>query len=177
MLTPDDVFLGIIAARDCHGYQLLAHFRHPDQLGRVWTLSTSQLYAVLKRLDQHGLIVGETITSSDAPPRTDYHLTPAGESRLQTWLYDPNPSPSVRRVRVEFLSRLYVARLLDQPTIPIIVAQRAACQRRLESLLTERDQTAPGVGFLALDLVIEQTQALLRWLDRCELRPLEDFES
>ena len=42
---------GIVAARARHGYQLIDCFRDTAQLGRVWDLSTSQLYAVLKRLE------------------------------------------------------------------------------------------------------------------------------
>jgi DNA-binding PadR family transcriptional regulator len=176
-LTPDDTVLGLLAARARHGYQLLECFHDPAQLGSVWDLSTSQLYNVLKRLEQQGYLVGQDIESSAAPTRTEYCLTAAGRARLETWLHNECPSPSIRRVRVEFLSRLFVARLLNIPTIPIVNYQKLACRQRFEQLMLQREQTAAGIGFLTLELVIAQLSAVLQWIDRCELVPKEEDEA
>lgn len=174
-LTPDNTLLGLLAAQARHGYQLLDAFRDPSQLGEVWNLSTSQLYAVLKRLAAQGLIAGQEIASADAPTRTEYRLTESGIAQLQLWLQDEYPSPSIRHVRVEFLSRLYIARLLNIPTIPIVRRQKMACRQQRAELLQQRALIAPGVGFLALELVIAQLDAVLVWIDRCELVP-KDIE-
>lgn len=175
-LTPDETILGLLAAQARHGYQLLECFRDPAQLGSVWQLSTSQVYAVLKRLEQQCLITGHAVESPDAPPRTEYCLTDVGRARLQGWLDDPYPSPSIRRVRVEFLSRLYIARLLNMTTIPIARVQKAACRQRLAALTAERDQVPHGVAFLTHELVFTQLSAVLQWIDRCELVPKEEEE-
>src|SRR5438046_9643489 len=103
-LTPDETILGLLAVRDRHGYELLDIFRDHVQLGEVWRLSTSQLYAVLKRLESQGLTEGYEVLVPDAPPRKEYRLTSAGDSRLHAWLTDLTPSASVNRVLVEFLS-------------------------------------------------------------------------
>lgn len=169
--TPDETLLGLLAANARHGYQLLDCFRDPSQLGEVWNLSTSQLYAVLKRLSAQGLIEGQELTSEDAPTRTEYTLTATGSKRLESWLNEACPSPSIRTVRVEFLSRLYVARLLNVPTISIVQAQKAACRQKRGELVEQRKLIEPGVGFLALELVIAQLDAVLQWIDRCELTP------
>lgn len=175
--TPDETILGLLAADARHGYQLLECFRDPAQLGEVWQLSTSQLYAVLKRLAAAGLIMGQEIESPHAPPRTEYRLTEAGRERLYAWLHEPQPSASIRRVRVEFLSRLYVARLLNLPTIPIVQQQKAACHNQRAELVIQRDRMQPGVGYLALELVIAQLDAVLQWIDRCELVPKDTGEA
>ncbi len=175
-LTPDETILGLLAAQARHGYQLLDCFRDPAQLGRVWHLSTSQLYAVLNRLNQQGYIMGRAIESPDSPTRTEYCLTEAGLVRMRAWLDDEQPSASIRRVRVEFLSRLYIARLLNIPTIPIVRQQKRVCRQKLESLIVQRDHCEPGIGYLALELVIAQLEAVLRWIDRCELVPREAGE-
>jgi DNA-binding PadR family transcriptional regulator len=175
-LTPDETILGLLAAEARHGYELLDCFHDPAQLGDVWRLSTSQVYAVLKRLEREGWITGCQLDSANAPPRVEYNLTPKGMERLQTWLDEPQPSASIRRVRVEFLSRLYIARLLNIPTVPIVRQQKVACQRYLAEVTAARDLSKPGVGYLALELVIAQLGAVLQWIDRCELVPkdLED---
>ncbi len=172
-LTPDETILGLLAAQAKHGYQLLACFSNPDELGRIWHLSTSQLYAVLKRLEQQGLIRGCEVKVEKAPTRTEYSLTSVGQARLEQWLYDEHPSASIRRIRVEFLSRLYVARLLNRPTLPIVRRQQAACHQSYAELLKTRQQAAPGMGFLAVELNIAQLNAILQWIDRCEVVPQE----
>src|SRR5512142_2901711 len=108
-LTPDETMLGLSASRARHGYELLDCFTNPGQLGEVWKLSTSQLYAVLKRLAAQGLTEEYDVPVPDAPMRKEYRITQQGMARLYAWLEEPAPSASVHRVRVEFLSRLYVA--------------------------------------------------------------------
>jgi DNA-binding PadR family transcriptional regulator len=177
MPTPDETLLGLLAAQTQHGYQLLDSFRDPAQLGRVWNLSASQLYAVLKRLQSAGLIQGEQVASDDAPTRTEYRLTELGEACLAAWLNEQSPSASIRRIRVEFLSRLYIARLLNLPTIPIVRRQKVACERARADLLAERARAAPGIEFLTLELQIAQLDAVLHWIDRCELVPQDTGEA
>lgn len=173
-LTPDETLLGLLAAEARHGYQLIDCFRDPAQLGNVWALSTSQIYAVLKRLNAQKLIVGQTVTSADAPARIEYQLTPAGVARLEGWLTEPAPSASIHRVRVEFLSRLYIARLLNLPTRDLVHAQKETCRARREARRVDRDCAPPGVGRLTLELEIAQLDAILDWIDRCEMRPFEE---
>jgi DNA-binding PadR family transcriptional regulator len=174
-LTPDHVLLGLLAAEARHGYQLLDVFRDPAQLGAVWNLSTSQLYAVLKRLERDGLIAGERLESEVAPARVEFALTAAGHDALAAWLHDSTPSGSIRRVRVEFLSRLFIARLLNTPTAPIVARQKRACMDALAAHQRERDLAAPGIGLLATDLVIAQLEAVLTWIDRCEMVDREEM--
>ena len=174
LLTPDETVLGLLAAEARHGYQLIACFRDPAQLGNVWHLSTSQLYAVLKRLNAQGLISGCAVQSPDAPTRIEYTLTPTGGARLEAWLDEMSPSPSIRGVRVEFLSRLYIARLLNLPTMAIVRRQKATCRERRFNLIDVRDRAEPGVGRLTLELEIAQLDAILDWIDRCEVVPRDE---
>jgi DNA-binding PadR family transcriptional regulator len=165
--VPDQVVLGLLTARPQHGYDLLDCFRARSGLGRIWTMSTSQLYAVLKRLEREGAIAGRQIESPDAPPRIEYTVTAAGRRQLEAWLNEPRPSTSIHRIRVEFLSRVYVASLLGIPLEGVIAHQQAACVEQHERLLRERQQAASGVEALALDFVIGQLEAALSWLERC----------
>jgi DNA-binding PadR family transcriptional regulator len=148
-----------------HGYELLRHFQNRGELGAVWRLSASQLYAVLKRLSDRGLITGRQVSTPTAPERTEYVLTDAGTARLKEWLHDPNPSPSVRAVRVAFLSRLVVARALHLPLEGLIAAQRETCAHRLTQLRSSLEKSAGPNETLSLELVIAQTEALLDWMD------------
>jgi DNA-binding PadR family transcriptional regulator len=167
-LSPDSVLLGLLEAQSCHGYQLLEHFRAADRLGRIWNLSTSQLYAILKRLEREELIDGREEDSVDAPMRTVYWLTDTGRYALHRWLTQSAPSASTRHIRTEFLSRLYIARLLGEPLAPIITAQREACIAHLDSLIEARAQCAPGASYLSLELRIRELDVIIDWLALCE---------
>ncbi len=173
-LTPDETILGLLAVQPRHGYELLECFRSPGQLGQMWRLSTSQIYAVLKRLEREGVITGREVTTGTAPPRTEYALTASGEQRLYAWLNEPRPSPSIRRIRVEFLSRLYIARLLKLPIDEIIRHQRDACIARIEQLTAERDRAKSGIEALALEFQLNQQQAARHWLEQGELMPVSE---
>jgi DNA-binding PadR family transcriptional regulator len=174
ILTPDETILGLLAVQTRHGYQLLDCFQDAQQLGRVWNLSTSQLYNVLKRLERGRLVIGCEVATENGPPRMEYTLSETGQQHLKAWLYDSEPSPSIRRIRVEFLSRLFIARELKLSTLEIVYNQREACLRERERLMTERDEAQPGINMLAIEFVIEQLDAVLRWLERCEMIPASD---
>lgn len=167
-LTPDETILGLLAAQSRHGYELLECFRNPQQLGHVWNLSTSQIYAVLKRLEREGWLDGREIVSGNAPTRTEYALTDAGKERLSAWLYESQPSSSIRRIRVEFLSRLYIAQQLNLGIERLVRYQREACQCKHKELIAARSSAASGMDVLALDLHISQIEAVIGWIERCE---------
>ena len=152
-----------------HGYQLLEIFQDSSALGRVWKLSTSQLYAVLKRLHEQGFIIGQEAYSDDAPPRTIYHITTSGQAHVQAWLDEPQPSPSVRRVRVECLSRLYVARLLNISISDILQRQKATCKHKYRQLVAQREPGDDSTGSLSLELEIAQMEAILGWIAQMEM--------
>ncbi|MEA3328076.1 MAG: PadR family transcriptional regulator, partial [Chloroflexota bacterium] len=113
--VPDEVLLGLIKAQPSHGYEMLDKFKSKSHLGRIWTMSTSQLYAVLKRLEEDGLIVGQHVVVKYAPSRIEYSITEEGDRNLTAWLNDENPSSSIHRLRVIFMSKLYIANLLKMP--------------------------------------------------------------
>jgi len=174
-LVPDEVLLGLLSAEPGHGYELLERFRSPEHLGRIWNMSTSQLYAVLKRLETEGLISGKEIEVIDAPTRTLYSVTELGKKRLTHWLYEKQPSTSIHRIRVMFISRLYIGKLLGFPIHEIIRNQQDVCQNQLEHLLEERFKIQPGVEALTLDFVIGQLKSAIAWLQNCETFSFESL--
>lgn len=163
--VPDEVILGLLKDKPSHGYELLERFRSREQLGRVWTMSTSQLYAVLKRLEIQGLILGREVDDPNAPPRIVYTVTEAGAYRLADWLYDSQPSVSIHRIRVLFISRLYIASLLRRPLDEIIYHQRSVCVKQRQKMLKARQQTTSSVERLTLDFVIGQLGSAIDWIE------------
>jgi len=164
-LVPDPVVLGLIKKHPSHGYELLALFNSNEHLGRIWTMSTSQLYAVLKRLEMQETIIGKEVIVPDVPPRREYVITDAGERQLHDWLWEPNPSTSIHRIRVMFLSRIFIATILNLATEHIIDAQKAMCLSQLNKLSTASEQSDSIYEKFALDFVVGQLGSALAWLD------------
>jgi PadR family transcriptional regulator AphA len=175
-LVPDEVVLGLLKYQSSHGYELLKWFNSHEYLGRIWTMSTSQIYAVLKRLEELGTIVGEEISTQNAPNRVEYHITKFGEDRLLAWLYKSKPSASIHRIRVEFISRLFIAELIELPKSEIILSQKQAVERVLGKLDAQKASTQSSTEQLTLTFVVGQLKTALKWLDTCENYDLKTAE-
>lgn len=164
-LVPDMIILGLLAVKPAHGYELLERFKDTEQLGRIWNMSTSQIYAVLNRLSEEGAISGETLTAKDGPPRIQYSITDKGLLKVQSWLYDPHPPTSVHRIRVMFLSRLFIADKLGMPLSSIFDQQIHACRTHYQQLSRKKQAPLSWIEELALDYVLNQLDSLLTWLE------------
>lgn len=166
--VPDEVILGLLKAQPTHGYELLEYFRSPAKLGRIWTMSTSQLYAVLKRLSNNGDIVGRVLDVPNAPARIEYMITEGGDNKLKDWLYDPEPSASIHRIRILFLSRVYIANLLNMALEAIIAEQISSCQAQQEVFSALWADSKSEIEHLTLDFVINQLSAAINWLKQSQ---------
>lgn len=136
-------------------------------------MSTSQLYAVLKRLERAGAIIGCEQEAVNAPVRVEYSLTEVGEQKLFSWLYDTQPSASVHRIRVLFLSRIYIANLLELPLDRIVTAQLRACRIQRDRFIGQKAKVELSIETLTLEFVIQQLDAAVIWLESStfELNP------
>lgn len=166
-LSPEFAISGFLAQRPAHGYDL--YQRLTAELGQVWHISLSQVYNILKRLEDQGAILGETETQDKLPARRLFHLTEAGQQRFETWLRTPKGC-SVRAIRVEFTTRLYFALAREHSLArSLIDAQAAAIRSGLARLETSLDELPAGQRFnrLGLALRIGQLTSILDWLDAC----------
>ena len=97
------VLLGALMSGPRHGYEIMRFTE--KALGVTWFVGTSQLYALLKRLEQQGLL-RSTLEHQDArPSKRNFTITPDGKDAFLKWLHEP--TPHVRDFRVEFLAKLF----------------------------------------------------------------------
>ena len=163
-LSPEFALLGFLLAGPSHGYDL--HQRFAADLGHVWHLSQSQAYAILKRLEERGDISAQVIEQEKLPARQMLQLTEAGRRRFFEWL-EAGVGRNARSIRLEFLTRLYFARLHKPESIAQIYnaqsAEVAATIARLASLL---EQLPPEQVFnrLSLDLRLRQMRLIQNWM-------------
>jgi DNA-binding PadR family transcriptional regulator len=158
-----------LSQRPAHGYEL--QHRLATELDQLWHLAPSQVYATLDRLEKRKSIAGRDLTPAGAPRRREYHLTEAGHREFEAWLL-AQTAVSVRAIRIEFTTRLYLA----QARSPTLARQLLAQQRTaVEASLRQHEALLPALAAgqpfnrLALLLRVQTLRGILDWLAACEL--------
>jgi DNA-binding PadR family transcriptional regulator len=167
-LTLEHALLGFVRQQPMHAYEIHQKLAQSAELGRVWHLKQSHLYALLGRLEEAGYLAATTEPQGARPPRKMLTLTPSGRAAFERWLV--TPVAHGRDFRLEFLAKLYFASESGRETVETLVgAQRVVSRswltdlrRQAEAISTER-----RYDWLVLEFRIQQTDAILTWLDTC----------
>lgn len=116
--------LGLLHERPAHGYDLSKLFAPNTDLGSVFRLGLSQLYASLTKLETHGLVQSEASEPIRGKSRHVFHVTESGERQFLEWV--KRPVSNSRYIRVDFLTKLFFARRLGQDIAGALVADQLA---------------------------------------------------
>ena len=163
-VSPQPVLLVFLILGPKHPYEL--HQEFSRELGRVWHIGQSHLYAYLKQLAEVGLVTVKIEAQPNRPTRNVYHITQAGQETFLNWLHQPTQHG--RHIRLEFLARLYFFRRLSLPGLEQLVAdQKALFQSRIESLGRAIAETDDEYWRLVLEYRQSEMETVIRWLDRC----------
>ena len=162
-LSPEFALLGFLIASPSHGYDLHQHFI--VELGHVWHMSQSQAYAILKRLDHRGDIKVQIVEQDKLPARQMLRITSQGRRRFNEWMEDI--SINSRSIRLEFLTRLYFARIYKPEKVSqIYEAQSDEIKVAIERIETLLANLPPEQQFnyLSLDLRLRQMKLIQEWM-------------
>lgn len=163
-LSPEWVLLGLLTRKPMHGYELHQFFAPPSPLAQIWYLGISQMYKLLRELEEQGHVEVSVEPQEARPDRKVYHVTASGRQAFLHWLQ--TPVDGIRLMRVELLGKLYLARTLDPEIVERVIDRQAeACRVSLRDL----GDAMPGPGFedLVLRFRAGQIEAALEWLDYC----------
>jgi PadR family transcriptional regulator, regulatory protein AphA len=170
-LTVELALLGFLRQRPMYGYELHQILSETAELGLVWRLKQSQLYALLGKLEDEGYLSSEVEPQGSKAPRKVFNLTPSGEQVFLNWVQ--SPVSHGRDFRIEFLAKLYFAQQLGGDAVTRLVANQRevsrALQRDLQRQAASLDPKRP-YNWLVLEFRSGQLDAILRWLDLCEQR-------
>jgi len=168
-LTTEYALLGFLRQRPRHGYEIYQQLSDPTGLGLVWHLKQSRLYALLTKLEEQGYVTTTLEPQDSRPPRKVFELTDLGRQAFLDWVQ--RPVERGRRFRLDFLAKLYFSqREGPQTAHKLVEQQRLACQ----SWLAEQQAQAEGLhdaqpyDWLVHEFRINQTKAMLNWLDTCQ---------
>ncbi len=169
-LSPEWVLLGLLTRKPMHGYELHQSFDPPSPLAQVWYLGISQMYKLLRGLEEQGHVEVKVEPQEARPDRKVYHVTASGREAFLQWLQ--TPVDGIRLMRVEFLGKLYLARSLNPEIVEQVIDRQAEACR---ALLRDLEDALPGSGFqdLVLRFRAGQIEAALEWLDYCRQALLE----
>ncbi len=164
--------LGALAHRatadGVHGYDLSRSFSE-GALAQIIRLEPGMLYHYLKKLARADLITSRVERQEGRPDRHVHMLTSQGQAALTDWL--TSPVRATREIRLDFLLKLYLSRLIDPALADSLVADQHEVMRRLvDSLRSQATGIAPDTPDAAfhravLDLRLSQTRAALAWLE------------
>lgn len=161
--SPQFALLGLLLSQPMHGYELHQEFER--ELGQVWQIGLSQLYAQLKHLEEAGLVSSQTKAQGNRPPRKVYHLTSEGHEVFDHWVHQP--TPYLRHIRIEFLARLYFFHRHSLSGIDdLVIAQKNVCQEQLDRFAEMAHDCQDKFRQLVLEFRRGQLDAVVSWLDR-----------
>ena len=173
-LTPTGrVILGMIALGRQTGYDIK---QFVDKSTRhFWAASYGQIYPELRRLEDAGLITGQS-EPTGGRARTVYELTEAGKAALSDWL-EPEPD-AIFEVRDESMLKLFFSDLgTAEQRISNIRAMREAHERTLAQLCSLEAKSEGHLHEgprLTLELGIGLHRGIVEWCEATERRLAEE---
>ena len=160
--------LGVVSQNPdgVHGYALK---RQCDRvLGHFWQLNFGEVYRILDRLSENGLV--EEVLADSVTSRKVYRITDKGRRSLDDFILEP-PTDAPRPLRQELAVKLLFAGANRIPEIlRLIDVQRETYLRQLHLLSVQRRKLVklPIDGFvtgLLIDGAELSVRAELAWLD------------
>lgn len=154
------VVLGYLLEGPAHGYELLSRMRL--ELGAVWRVAPSQLYATLGRLERRALIHGTRMEQENRPARIRYTITPQGRELF--WRWATTPVPRLRLLRTQLLPKLFFLYKLAPDRVPALLrAQREVLLALREKV--QRESLTDPFGEAVQSFRLHQLSAGIEWID------------
>jgi PadR family transcriptional regulator AphA len=161
--------LGFLQQGPQHGYRIHQMLSDPAELGLIWHLKQSQLYALLTKLEGDGYVTSTLQNQEPHPPRRVFELTTLGHKVFLDWLTSPVAVP--RLIRQEFLAKLYFAQRENNKYMlqQLIDKQRVVCQNWMDEFKKQLTTSEPkSYRWSMYQYRIGQIEALHHWLDLLE---------
>jgi DNA-binding PadR family transcriptional regulator len=156
--------LGLLTRRERSGYDLLKTIERG--VGFFWTPAKSQLYVLLPRLVERGLLTARRVEQDKRPNKTLYRITPAGREALRHGL--EQASPAVDRNTFEL--RVFFGDHMRRGAVRAMIEARRDHSRAhlavLEEIEPEIDVERDVYPYLTLLAGKENAKATIRWAEQ-----------
>ncbi|WP_160031815.1 PadR family transcriptional regulator [Paenibacillus sp. An7] len=115
MNTLGYAILSVLSKRPSSGYELASC------LDMLWPAKHSQIYPLLTKMEQKGLLSYEHIEQIGKPNKKIYSITEKGRKTLESWIHEP---ASNQIIRDDFLIKVYAIWLKDEESAKRIIEDR-----------------------------------------------------
>jgi PadR family transcriptional regulator AphA len=164
-IPAENALLGVLITGPKHGYEL--HGYVSSEMNQFWNLSMSQVYALLKRMENDGMVASKQEWQETRPPKKTFALTPRGRERFLHWVF--TPVDHVRDMRIEFMAKLFfVRRLTIKERLTLVDKQIAVLEGKLESIERSKKKSPDEFQTILYSFKASQTTAALEWLRQCK---------
>jgi DNA-binding PadR family transcriptional regulator len=167
-LSLEYILLGFLCQGPIHGYDLYKKISNFEGISLVWHIKQSQLYALLDKLEEDGLLTSNMVPGEVYIMRKEYQVTLVGRQSFRAWA--SSPVSHGRDMRQEFLAKLFFAQKSGvEVNMELIEEQKALCTEWLASLFNNFSNTKDEQHYerMIFQYRISQTRAMLEWLDYC----------
>ncbi|MFC1580516.1 PadR family transcriptional regulator [Thermodesulfobacteriota bacterium] len=155
------VVLGSLIAAPRHGYEIKQFLG--STLESTWRVSTSQLYALLKRLEQERLIQGNLEAQETRPSKRVLTLTDEGKAIFMDWLQ--RPTKHVRDFRMEFMTKLFFFFHYSIPGADeLVVSQIGIIKARIKEIQNQSEKNRDPFKTLVFEYKIQMMEGVHLWL-------------
>jgi len=159
-----------LAERSASGYELGRRF--DASIGHFWSATHQQIYKVLGRMADAGLVAVQEVEQEGRPDKKVYAITDDGRAELRRWTAEPTPP---ERLRSTFAVKLRALPFGDRDAILADVRRQRDHHREKLAYYTESaarfypDPTALDddaiAGWLVLSGGIRTEQGAIDWCD------------
>ena len=157
--------LGLVAYRESSGYDLAQAAK--GGIGYIWAPSRSQIYKVLRRLEERELVACRAVVQRGRPDKALYRLTARGRAALVSWIEEvedePTGGPSVFLLKI-----LFAWAAPPQAGLAQLDAYERHLKRTIahfEERVRQRPADDPPHSLAALRHGIARGRTTLRWVE------------
>ena len=151
-----------------HAYELHQRLTSTEELGLIWHVKQSHLYALLNKLEEAGYVATTLELQGNRPPRKILALTPEGVGAFEEWLQ--TPVSHGRDFRMDFLAKLYFAAQRSTASAQHLIARQCdACEEKLRELRQQASaiDSTKRYSWLVIQFRISNLEAIMHWLAMC----------
>ncbi len=164
------ILLGFLNYQSMTGYELKQAI--DESTAHFWHAYHSQIYTILRQMEQDGLVTSQFHQEEGQPDRRVYTITELGKQAMKEWL--DQTLTEMSPVKEELLVRLFFSAHRDAQLV--LTELRLQCELHQKKLETYREITkhmaryAPGLERdqvfwrMTLDLGIRYEEAYVAWL-------------
>jgi len=164
------VLLGALMSGPRHGYEIMQFTE--KTLGVTWFVGTSQLYSLLKKLEQQRLLQSTLEHQDSRPSKRIFTITPEGKTTFLVWLHEP--TRHVRDFRIEFMAKLFFFYHLSIPGgKKLIDAQVEQLKRVRIKIKQNHSAEADPYNRLVYGFKLATVDVRLKWLQQ-QAKPFMD---